>query len=74
MPDYIQRQAEGKLHLFWGPTFEGFLWRFPERAKLGLASAEATEGAPAPALTPDERVKLAAAITARKKVSKNDKL
>jgi hypothetical protein len=71
MPDYIQWQAEGKLHLFWGPAFEGFLWRFPEHAKLGLASAEATDGAPAPSLTQDERDKLAAAITARKKV-RND--
>ncbi|KAJ7203721.1 hypothetical protein C8J57DRAFT_1259584 [Mycena rebaudengoi] len=70
MPDYIQWQAEGKLHLFWGPMFEGFLWRFPEHVKLQLPSAEATDGIPARALTPEERSKLAAAIKTRKKRKK----
>ncbi|KAJ7291347.1 hypothetical protein C8J57DRAFT_1587314 [Mycena rebaudengoi] len=67
MPDYIQRQTEGKLHLFWGPMFEGFLWRFPEHTKLQLPSAEATDSIPARALTSEERSKLAAAIERRKK-------
>ncbi|KAJ7202959.1 hypothetical protein C8J57DRAFT_1259988 [Mycena rebaudengoi] len=60
MPDYIQQQAEGKLHLFWGPMFE-------ERAKLQLPSAEAMDSIPARALTPEERSKLATAIEMRKK-------
>ncbi|KAJ7276907.1 hypothetical protein C8J57DRAFT_1714102 [Mycena rebaudengoi] len=65
LPDYIQRAAAGKLALFWGSVFEGFLQKFPERAKLGLPSA--TETGDAAQLTPEQRTVLENAIKARKR-------
>ncbi|KAJ7262602.1 hypothetical protein C8J57DRAFT_1719457 [Mycena rebaudengoi] len=65
LPDYIQRAAAGKRALFWGSVFEGFLQKFPERAKLGLPSA--TETGDAAQLTPEQRTVLENAIKARKR-------
>ncbi|KAJ7511235.1 hypothetical protein B0H11DRAFT_2215074 [Mycena galericulata] len=36
LPEYIRRQAEGKLFLFWGPMKEAWFRRYPEQAELGL--------------------------------------
>ncbi|KAJ7433317.1 hypothetical protein B0H11DRAFT_2259579 [Mycena galericulata] len=36
MADYIRRQAQKKLYLFWAPMEEGWFQRFPEQAALGL--------------------------------------
>ncbi|KAJ7279183.1 hypothetical protein C8J57DRAFT_1713064 [Mycena rebaudengoi] len=65
LPDYVKRVAAGKLHLFWGSVVEGFLQKFPERAKLGLPNA--TEIGKDTGLTPEQRVRLDLAITARRK-------
>ncbi|KAJ7776640.1 hypothetical protein DFH07DRAFT_951774 [Mycena maculata] len=36
LPDFMRRQAEGKLHLFWGPFFLKFFGAFCMEAKLNL--------------------------------------
>ena len=66
MPDYIHRQAQKKLYLFWGPMQEGFFARFPEHAVLGFPSPS---DATAPSLTEEQLATLGKAITMRKAVS-----
>ncbi|KAJ7699073.1 hypothetical protein B0H17DRAFT_1196647 [Mycena rosella] len=64
LPDFIRRQAQKKLHLFWGPMHEGWFARFPEQAELGLPlPSDAT----APPLTDPQMAVLGAAIEKRKK-------
>ncbi|KAJ7710145.1 hypothetical protein B0H16DRAFT_1745735 [Mycena metata] len=62
MPDYIRRQAERKLHLFWPPMQAGFFGKWPEHANLGLPLPDDPD---ARKLTDDELVYLGIAITAR---------
>ncbi|KAJ7620801.1 hypothetical protein B0H17DRAFT_1219496 [Mycena rosella] len=64
LPDFIRRQAQKKLHLFWGPMHEGWLVQFPEQAELGLPlPSDAT----APPLMDPQMAVLGAAIEKRKK-------
>ncbi|KAJ6452167.1 hypothetical protein C8R47DRAFT_1083816 [Mycena vitilis] len=64
MPDFIRRQAEGKLHLFWAPMQQGWFTRFSAQADLGLPLPNDPN---ARALTPDELATVGAAIMATKK-------
>ncbi|KAJ6487345.1 hypothetical protein DFH09DRAFT_1339458 [Mycena vulgaris] len=64
MPEYIRRQAQKKLYMFWGPMEEGWFSRFSEHTGLGLPLASDPT---APALTQDQLAALSKAITARKK-------
>jgi hypothetical protein len=66
MPDFIKRQAEGKLHLFKPTMEEDWFREFPEQRKLGLPLPK---GPDACQLTQDELATLGAAIQARKGVS-----
>jgi hypothetical protein len=66
MSDFIQRQAEGKLHLFWPAMMEAWFKKYPAHGNLGY---------PLPTdknkrlLTPDELVMLGAAIKVKRGVS-----
>ncbi|KAJ6539873.1 hypothetical protein DFH09DRAFT_1090184 [Mycena vulgaris] len=64
MPEYIRRQAQKKLYMFWGPMEEGWFSRFSEHASLGLPLLSDPS---APALTKDQLTALGMAISARKK-------
>ncbi|KAJ7480906.1 hypothetical protein FB451DRAFT_1556369 [Mycena latifolia] len=63
MGDFISRQGEGKLHLFWPPMFEGWFSRWPEEATLCLPLPSDRT---ARALTDEELVLLGAAIVTKK--------
>ncbi|KAJ7077658.1 hypothetical protein B0H15DRAFT_954951 [Mycena belliarum] len=63
MPDYIRRQAQKKLHLFWGSMEEAWFARYPEQEVLGLPLACDTTAAP---LTDVQRAVLGEAIEGRK--------
>jgi hypothetical protein len=66
MSEFIKRQAESKLHLFWATMQEAWFQKHPEEHNLGLplpTDADARD------LTSDELTRLGAAITARKAVS-----
>ncbi|KAF8187858.1 hypothetical protein K438DRAFT_1764568 [Mycena galopus ATCC 62051] len=63
MPDFIKRQAEGKLHLFWPPMPEGWFQRYPEEKDLKLPLPTDQDKR---ALTSEEVLKLGAAILVRK--------
>ncbi|KAF8179380.1 hypothetical protein K438DRAFT_1769085 [Mycena galopus ATCC 62051] len=63
MPDFVRRQAEKKLHLFWPTLYAAWFEQFPEHTALKLPLPKA-EGARE--LTPDELATLVAAILARK--------
>ncbi|KAF8162254.1 hypothetical protein K438DRAFT_1775960 [Mycena galopus ATCC 62051] len=63
MPDFIKRQAEGKLHLFWPPMQEGWFQRYPEEKDLKLPLPTDQDKR---ALTSEEVLKLGAAILVRK--------
>jgi hypothetical protein len=67
MSDYIRRQAQKKLHLFWPPMEEGWFHLFPEQAALGLPLPNATP--PVRQLTEAETKALGEAIDKRKSVS-----
>lgn len=64
--DYIERHAQKKLHLFWGPMQEAWFHRFSEHAALGFPLPSDKT---APLLTDAEVKILGDAIAARKKVS-----
>ncbi|KAJ7707186.1 hypothetical protein B0H16DRAFT_1481650 [Mycena metata] len=64
MADLIERQADSKLHLFWGPFFEVWVKRYPEQPALGLPLPN-TPGAQK--LTPEELTILGTAVATRKK-------
>ncbi|KAJ7763718.1 hypothetical protein B0H16DRAFT_1718372 [Mycena metata] len=64
MADFIERQADSKLHLFWGPFFEAWVKRYPEQPALGLPLPN-TPGARK--LTPEELTILGTAVATRKK-------
>jgi hypothetical protein len=67
MPEFITRQAESKLHMFWPTMQEAWFQKHPEERILGLPLPTDPK---ARDLTPDELTRLGAAITARKGVSK----
>ncbi|KAJ7225246.1 hypothetical protein B0H12DRAFT_1240680 [Mycena haematopus] len=63
LSEFIQRQAENKLHLFWPTMYEAWFKENPEHCRLGLPlpkDADARE------LTPDELAMLGTAIKAKK--------
>ncbi|KAJ7133262.1 hypothetical protein C8R44DRAFT_730442 [Mycena epipterygia] len=62
--EYIKRQGQHKLNLFWPALQEAWFAQFPERARLGLPSGEAL-------LTNDQMDVLRVAIVARKKKLEN---
>ncbi|KAJ7714239.1 hypothetical protein B0H14DRAFT_3635407 [Mycena olivaceomarginata] len=64
MPDFIRRQAEGKLHLFWPVMVESWFKKFPEELNLNLPL---TSDKKARRLTPDELATLGIALRARRK-------
>ncbi|KAJ6451805.1 hypothetical protein C8R45DRAFT_1223757 [Mycena sanguinolenta] len=66
LPLFIQRQAEGKLHLFWPPLMEAWFQKYPEHTLLNLPLPADKDGRE---LTPDELARLGAAIKARRSVS-----
>ncbi|KAJ7449017.1 hypothetical protein FB451DRAFT_1567149 [Mycena latifolia] len=63
MGDYISRQGEGKLHLFWPPLFEAWFSKWPEHATVNLPLPSDPT---APAMTQDELAMLGAAIVTQK--------
>ncbi|KAJ7258025.1 hypothetical protein C8J57DRAFT_1516400 [Mycena rebaudengoi] len=64
MPQYIELQGEGKLHLFWPSLHEAWFREFAEEPRLGLPTPGA--GGDAVPLTATQLVNLGAAITTRK--------
>lgn len=66
MADFLSRQAEGKLHLFWPPVQEAWFKKWPEHANVQLPLPS---DASARALTKEELDLVGAAITKRKGVS-----
>ncbi|KAJ7719361.1 hypothetical protein DFH07DRAFT_784677 [Mycena maculata] len=68
MPDFIQRQAEGKLHHFWVPMYSKYLARWPEQAHLNMPLPN---DCTAPKLTPEELDWLGKATEARKEQLEN---
>ncbi|KAJ7761381.1 hypothetical protein B0H16DRAFT_1719547 [Mycena metata] len=68
MPEFIRRQAEHKLHLFWPAMLEAWVHKWPEHAALGLPlPSDAT----ARALTADELATVGSAIKERKNKLEN---
>ncbi|KAJ7839388.1 hypothetical protein B0H14DRAFT_3698159 [Mycena olivaceomarginata] len=65
MSEFIKRQAEGKLHMFWATMQEAWFRTYPEERILGLPLPTDAD-ADARVLMPDELTRLGAAITARK--------
>ncbi|KAJ7899112.1 hypothetical protein B0H14DRAFT_3124168 [Mycena olivaceomarginata] len=63
LAEFIKRQAEGKLHLFWAPMNEAWFKVFPEHTHLNLPLPNTKD---ARQLTPDELTMLGAAILVRK--------
>ncbi|KAJ6448079.1 hypothetical protein C8R45DRAFT_948206 [Mycena sanguinolenta] len=66
LPKFIERQAEGKLHLFWPPVMEAWFKEYPEHTKLNLPLPTDPDARP---LSDDELATLGAAIKARRSVS-----
>ncbi|KAJ7450107.1 hypothetical protein FB451DRAFT_1566645 [Mycena latifolia] len=64
LKDYITRQAESKLHLFWPAMVEAWFRQYPEHPGLGLPMPNDPS---ARVLTEDELALLGVAITARRK-------
>ncbi|KAJ7078283.1 hypothetical protein B0H15DRAFT_804886 [Mycena belliarum] len=64
LQDFITRQAEGKLHLFWPSMYEAWFRKYPEHSALGLPMANDTDARP---LTADELGILGAKILGRRK-------
>jgi hypothetical protein len=69
--DYPHRQAEKKLHLFWGALHHQWFRDFPEHVALGLPLPGDENGRK---LTDEETVILGAAILSRKKASHAQRL
>ncbi|KAJ7797373.1 hypothetical protein B0H14DRAFT_3493784 [Mycena olivaceomarginata] len=57
--DYLRRQAEKKLHLFWGPLHHRWFQAFPEHTALSLPLPDDEHGRE---LTDEDAVLLGAAI------------
>ncbi|KAJ7469196.1 hypothetical protein FB451DRAFT_1560174 [Mycena latifolia] len=68
LKDYITRQAEHKLHIFWPAMFEAWFRQFPEYPALGLPMPNDPS---ARELTEDELVLLGDAIKLRRKRLRN---
>ncbi|KAJ6478445.1 hypothetical protein DFH09DRAFT_1341871 [Mycena vulgaris] len=68
LSDFITRQAEGKLHLFWAPMIEAWFRRWPEHTLLGLALPNDLSARP---LTANELATLGTAIQARRRKLEN---
>ncbi|KAJ6538211.1 hypothetical protein DFH09DRAFT_1324077 [Mycena vulgaris] len=68
LSDFITRQAEGKLHLFWAPMIEAWFRRWPEHTLLGLALPNDPSARP---LTANELATLGTAIQARRRKLEN---
>ncbi|KAJ6503658.1 hypothetical protein C8R45DRAFT_1091437 [Mycena sanguinolenta] len=68
LPLFIQRQAEGKLHLFWPPVFEAWFKKYPEHTKLKLPLPTDKDGRE---LTSEELAILGAAIKAKRSKIEN---
>jgi hypothetical protein len=66
MAEFIKRQAEGKLDLFWPPMTESWFNRFPEQANVGLPLPSDKDKRK---LTEDETKALGKAIKTRHGVS-----
>lgn len=66
LPKYMQRQGEGKLHLFWPTMNEGWFRAFPAHVKLKLPLPTDPDGR---ALTVVETALLGAEIKTTKSVS-----
>ncbi|KAJ7083943.1 hypothetical protein B0H15DRAFT_951697 [Mycena belliarum] len=69
MPEYVRRQAQGKLYKFWPAMQEAWFLLFPEQAAVGLPLPSA-EG-DAPDLDEGQKVLLKAAIKRRKAMLTN---
>ncbi|KAJ7801998.1 hypothetical protein B0H14DRAFT_2614767 [Mycena olivaceomarginata] len=69
--NYLRRQAEKKLHLFWGPLHHQWFREFPEHATLGLPLPGDENGRK---LTDEETVILGAVILSPKKASHAQRL
>ncbi|KAF7346847.1 hypothetical protein MSAN_01823900 [Mycena sanguinolenta] len=67
-PKFIERQAEGKLHLFWPPLMEAWFKQYPEHTKLNLPLPTDPDTRP---LSDDELATLGAAIKARRSQLEN---
>ncbi|KAK7028746.1 hypothetical protein R3P38DRAFT_3394725 [Favolaschia claudopus] len=63
LPDFIKRQAEGKLALFWPVFWKAFFAKFSEHARLGLPVPGSKEARP---LTEAENKLVGDAISTRK--------
>ncbi|KAJ7686446.1 hypothetical protein B0H14DRAFT_3534564 [Mycena olivaceomarginata] len=63
MPEFITRQAESKLHMFWPTMQEAWFQKHPKERILGLPLPTDPK---ARDLTPDKLTRLGTAITARK--------
>ncbi|KAJ7835676.1 hypothetical protein B0H14DRAFT_2590146 [Mycena olivaceomarginata] len=68
MAYFIQRQAEGQLHLFWPPMMEAWFTEFPEHEKLGLSLPTDQDATP---LTEVELASLGAAIKTQRYMSRS---
>ncbi|KAJ7085639.1 hypothetical protein B0H15DRAFT_801800 [Mycena belliarum] len=69
MPEYVRRQAQGKLYKFWPSMQEAWFLLFPEQAAVGLPLPSA-EG-DAPDLDEAQKLVLKAAIKRRKAMLTN---
>ncbi|KAJ7076278.1 hypothetical protein B0H15DRAFT_805718 [Mycena belliarum] len=69
MPEYVRRQAQGKLYKFWPSMQEAWFLLFPEQAAVGLPLPSA-EG-DAPDLDEAQKLLLKAAIKRRKAMLTN---
>ncbi|KAJ7351341.1 hypothetical protein DFH08DRAFT_806064 [Mycena albidolilacea] len=68
MPDFIRRQAEGKLDRFWPVMVESWFKKYPEELNLNLPLASDKN---ARRLTPAELATLGTALKARRKQLEN---
>ncbi|KAJ7709119.1 hypothetical protein B0H14DRAFT_3525323 [Mycena olivaceomarginata] len=68
MAYFIQRHAEGQLHLFWPPMMEAWFAEFPEHEQLGLRLPTDQDATP---LTEVELALLGAAIETQRSKLKN---
>lgn len=66
MAEFMQLQAEGKLHLFWPRIMEAWFKTYPEHTLLKLPLPTDKDKRP---LTPDELALLGVAIKARRGLS-----
>jgi hypothetical protein len=67
LPQFLERQAEGKLHLFWPALHGAWFSAFPEEGHLDFPTVDAA--GETISLSQDQLVTLGAAITVRKNVS-----